>query len=115
MNRLLLIFLLMVLPLQSVWSAAAVYCQHEREKSARHVGHHTHQHQVQADSAEDQDNQFQVHSDCGYCHGVAQATLVTPLLPAMIPFGSIKVDPPPLSFSSHISDGPRRPDRHPVA
>ncbi|MEJ8850211.1 hypothetical protein [Variovorax rhizosphaerae] len=41
MRRLLLVFLMLLMPLQSVWSAAASVCAHEQVNAAtRHFGHH---------------------------------------------------------------------------
>lgn len=114
----LLILLLLVLPLQISWAAAAVYCQHEQEAAVAHIGHHEHQHPAQVDASDDQDGQNelpQVHSDCGYCHGVSQAAFLSHLSPMMMPTGLLTAEPHSHAFSSHIPDGPRRPDRHPVA
>ncbi|MBO9687583.1 MAG: hypothetical protein J7598_13330 [Mitsuaria chitosanitabida] len=44
MRRWLTLFLLVLMPLQFTWGAAAVYCQHEPAPETRHFGHHTHQH-----------------------------------------------------------------------
>lgn len=44
MRRLVAIVMLMLLSLQSVWVAAAPYCQHEESTGLSHVGHHTHEH-----------------------------------------------------------------------
>lgn len=45
MRRFFLILLVMLLPLQSVWAAAAAYCGHEQRPAAQwHLGHHQHQH-----------------------------------------------------------------------
>ncbi|MES2932688.1 MAG: DUF2946 family protein [Pseudomonadota bacterium] len=115
MKRLLLILLLTVLPLQMSWAVAAVYCQHEQANTVKHFGHHSHDHQAQVNPADDQDSQYKVHTDCGYCHGVIQAAFLTPALPPAIPSALIYIEPHPPFFSSHIPDGPRRPDRHPVA
>ncbi|MDB5828482.1 MAG: czcI [Variovorax sp.] len=41
MRRYLLVFLMLLLPLQSVWSAAATICAHEQTQAGeRHFGHH---------------------------------------------------------------------------
>jgi hypothetical protein len=114
MKRLLLILLLTVLPMQMAWAAAATYCQHERA-STSHFGHHDHQHQLQADPTEKQDTPSRVHTDCGYCHGVIQAAFLTPALLSVTPSGAPHLEQHPPSFSSHIPDGPRRPDRRSVA
>lgn len=44
MRRWLTLLLLVTLPLQFTWAAAAAYCQHEQAPSARHMGHHEHEH-----------------------------------------------------------------------
>jgi hypothetical protein len=115
MKRLILIFLLTVLSLQMSWAVAAAYCQHEQATTVRHLGHHTHQHQTEVDTADDQESQFKIHTDCGYCQGVTQSAIQRLALSAVIASGSIMVASPPFSFSSHIPDGPMRPDRRSVA
>lgn len=46
MHRWLLVLLLVVMPVQFVWAAAAPYCGHETSESAsKHFGHHFHKHQ----------------------------------------------------------------------
>lgn len=45
MHKALVIFLLVLLPVQFVWGAAAVYCQHEQGNEVSHFGHHLHKHQ----------------------------------------------------------------------
>lgn len=45
MRRLIAIFLLVLLPLQSVWAAMEPYCLHESDqRQSHHFGHHEHQH-----------------------------------------------------------------------
>lgn len=44
MRRLLLVFLLVFMPLQSIWAAASPYCGHESAPQASHFGHHVHEH-----------------------------------------------------------------------
>ena len=49
MRRLFIVFLMFLLPLQSVWSAAATICSHEKTQSGeRHFGHHEAHHEVPA-------------------------------------------------------------------
>jgi hypothetical protein len=73
-RRLGIIFLMMLLPLQLTWGAAARYCSHETSNSAGHVGHHVHVHQtvvtddgVAGPSVDGDD------TDCGYCHLLGHA------------------------------------------
>lgn len=111
MKKLLLIFLLVILPFQFSWAAAAAYCQHEEGQTVQHFGHHSHQHQAKADKTEGQSGSLQTDTDCGYCHLSCQASV--PAAPPDIPpaVGPTYTQLPPLSYSSHIPDGPRRPDR----
>jgi hypothetical protein len=80
MRRWLTLLLLVTLPLQFTWAAAAAYCQHEQAPSARHMGHHEHEHpgapgehqQAQkAQKAADPDATKAAKvfgdADCGYC------------------------------------------------
>lgn len=65
MRRLLLVFLLVLMPMQMLWSAAANYCQHETPHSdshssvsrSAHFGHHLHLHSPS-------------HEDIGSAHGM---------------------------------------------
>ena len=52
MHRMLLVFLLVFLPLQSIWAAASPYCGHESAPQASHFGHHVHDHQAAAHQAD---------------------------------------------------------------
>jgi hypothetical protein len=114
-KKLLIILMLLVLPFQFSWATAAVYCQHEQGATAQHFGHHSHQHQGDADQSDHKGKLSQVHGDCGYCHAASPAFFFTSLQPVNVQPGSTQVASPVISFSSHIPDGPRRPDRHPVA
>ena len=44
MRRWLTVALLVLLPLQSFWAAAATYCAHEQSAASQHFGHHEHRH-----------------------------------------------------------------------
>ncbi|MGY4828565.1 DUF2946 family protein [Sphaerotilaceae bacterium SBD11-9] len=82
MRRWLAILLLVILPLQFSWVAAASLCQHEQDVSTQHVGHHEHQHKassdkpntatdahgLQADKSDGKGKQSaEMHADCAYC------------------------------------------------
>ncbi|HUD34351.1 MAG TPA: cobalt-zinc-cadmium resistance protein [Variovorax sp.] len=96
MTRWLLIVLMVLLPAQFSWAAAARYCAHESNPVSFHVGHHTHVHEGAA-SAEAQHASSKPekekserlgvsdHGDCHYCHGVA-GQLAAP--------ASLKFEPP---------------------
>ena len=86
MRRLIAIFLLLIVPLQLGYAAAAAYCQHKTGSAAGHFGHHAHEHRAQVGA--DQDNgkgklSLQLDQDCGLCHLqmpqlLPQHTTVTP-------------------------------------
>lgn len=88
MRRLLLIFLLVFLPLQSIWAAASPYCSHEAAPEAAHFGHHVHEHDhavahdAMADASSPQDgptvtplptDSAGTDMDCHVCHGAGNA------------------------------------------
>jgi hypothetical protein len=67
MRRFLALLLLVLLPLNAAFAAAAGYCQHQKESSqAAHFGHHVHQHDRAADKSGDTGTQ--IDPDCGFCH-----------------------------------------------
>lgn len=113
-KKFLLILLLMILPLQYSWSAAAVYCQHE-QGSSMHFGHHSHQHKAQVDEPDGQAKSKNVHGDCEYCHLFSHATLLPAVASLAIPAGQEHVEVRRLNFSSHIPDSPNPPDWRLVA
>jgi hypothetical protein len=71
---LVLLFLLVVLPFQLAWGAAATYCGHEKSPASGHFGHHSHQHQAKAMAESDSGSTVKKASvpaddpDCGVCH-----------------------------------------------
>ena len=92
MRRWLLIFLVVLLPMQLSWAAVASYCQHESGSATttQHVGHHEHQHEADAaststgqtdTSAKPTSATGAVDVDCGTCHaGCCSAMLQSPRL-----------------------------------
>jgi hypothetical protein len=73
MKRLLLIFLLCVVPFQFAWATAGAYCQHETGAAPKHFGHHAHHHQANAEKTETSYKVGKLHPDCGSCHGMSFA------------------------------------------
>lgn len=76
MQRIVLVFLLLLLPVQWTWAAAASICRHESSIHANHFGHHEHRHDHPAgvigsvDLSDDtqQQSDSSVHADCATCH-----------------------------------------------
>lgn len=116
MRRWLLILLLMVLPLQMVWGAAAPYCAHEPAAAGkRHFGHHEHKHAAASDrsagAGEDVDGVGTVHTDCESCHLGCSATLPAVAVSIAAPAHDSLLEYRAPSWSSIIPRGPERPDR----
>lgn len=70
MRKWLAIFLLVFVPLQLSWAAAASYCQHETGVAAKHFGHHDHQHKTAdgKDASPDPSKTIGGDPDCASCH-----------------------------------------------
>lgn len=110
MARRVAILLLMLLPLQFVWGAAAVYCSHETAPTAQHFGHHVHVHKsAQADDgAKTQADSTVADNDCPVCH------MGGPSLPPNVAFftGMHAMPPqPPAVGESYSSVPPGIPER----
>jgi len=110
-KKLLAILLLVVVPFQFAWGAAAVYCQHEQGTTVQHFGHHVHQHQNADENSSHAGKLSQLHTDCGYCHALSRVSMPAKASAMTLPSGSIHAEPPVVSFTSHIPEGPREPDR----
>jgi hypothetical protein len=104
MRRFILIFLMVLLPVQWSWAAAASVCAHEKDTS--HFGHHEHEHaaapQVSAEPDEGDIKAPSVHLDCQVCHGIGAAcvTASTEVGAAWSPTG------PPASYGRHVPEPP---------
>ena len=70
MRRLLVILMIVVLPFQLSWAAAATYCQHESSSVVSHFGHHVHKHLAKAGDAKSDTSPSKLLSDddCSVCH-----------------------------------------------
>lgn len=112
-KKLLLIFMLVLLPLQFSWAAVAVYCQHEQEAST-HFGHHSHKHEADASAQTDDSGTegklAKVDGDCAVCHFSAQPSFPNSLrtvTPPQVAPHAIQLQ---TDYSSHIPEGPQKPD-----
>jgi len=109
MRRWLVLFFMLLLPLQSAWSAASAYCQHETtEQQSQHVGHHFHAHQGEAKKSSG--SQLTADADCAACHASAAAAI--PSLLGSYDFAiasrpAQSVASPP--FTSALARAPDRP------
>jgi hypothetical protein len=122
MRRWLTLLLLVLLPLQFTWGAAAAYCGHETSQTTRHIGHHVHAHgdgaqQAQAKKpdpagldAEKAKTKFALDEDCGVCHLSAVKPVSTAGMALMDPAAQVMDLGPGNRFSTRAPDHPERPN-----
>ena len=114
MRRWLVVLMLLVLPMQFAWAAAAPYCAHEAATAAgKHPGHHQHVHQDGGDVAQAGDDgggKSVNHTDCASCQGSAAATLPRPAAELHGAPRDLLHEPPAPRYRSHSPSGPERPD-----
>ncbi|MBF6990397.1 MULTISPECIES: cation efflux protein, CzcI family [Cupriavidus] len=118
MQRLLLIVLALILPLQFAWAGAAAYCRHEVAAAAKaHLGHHEHQHQQKGEAGQpatkadaDVDKLGIADPDCGVCH-VASVPFARADGPRVQASQRVELAQAPrqAGFSSHSARAPDRP------
>lgn len=111
-RRLLILFLVLVLPLQFAWAGAAAYCQHESGSAAKHFGHHEHQHHGgNADTSKLGKPQFAgADADCQTCQFAAAQSVPALAHVFDAPAGSLAPPSPPSDFHSHVPPGLERPN-----
>lgn len=114
MRRYLILFLLVLMPLQLSWAAVGSYCEHETGVQADHVGHHAHEH-TSSDSAfnldaGDPDKQGGTqHLDCSVCHAAGLAIPVDLAVSPEVAAGAAKITTHHERLSSAPSSPPERP------
>jgi hypothetical protein len=106
-RNLLVMILLVFLPFQFTWAAAAGYCQHETD-APLHLGHHAHPHQADDDPQKDK-KPVGVEGDCVACHAgcAAALTRAQPFLPVALAASSLPW--PPRLAASPPGKRPERP------
>lgn len=108
MRRWLAILLLMFMPLQQAWAAISVYCQHESEAAANHLGHHEHRHQHASDDGGGDAGPKGLHADCGVCHAAAVAALLSK---AELPVPALDASDFPAVVSLPLLEHTSKPER----
>ncbi len=108
MRKLVAILLLSLIPLQVSWSAVASYCQHEQGASARHFGHHEHQHEAHKAA---QSGGVLADTDCSLCQaGFLTALMIEPALSVATPTVTGISEPVDSSHASAPIELPDRPN-----
>lgn len=109
MKKLFFIFLLLVLPFQMSWAVGSTYCQHESGVSAKHFGHHDHQHTGQDDENAKRSSIVKIDADCAHC-SLSNVGVLTPIFTMLISsaaFHPVMPFDPLISFTPF--DRPERP------
>lgn len=112
MNRLILIFVMLLLPLQASWAAVTEYCMHETGAATQHFGHHFHKHHASAgDSSGDSSRGIAgTDKDCGMCHISINLIPSTASMPSLEICPQADGVPRQDGYSSFVSRGPERPN-----
>jgi hypothetical protein len=107
----LIVFLAILMPLQLSWAATGRYCQHESDVSSKHVGHHTHQHQVteRTESGGDLAKTISVDIDCGTCHAGCSMAIQKPDAFKKVALTLMFAPCHTVGSSPGLSDRPERP------
>ncbi|WP_034294243.1 cation efflux protein, CzcI family [Herbaspirillum sp. RV1423] len=115
MRRFFLVILLLLLPLQLSWAAMASYCQNEAIQTRAHFGHHEHTTTPKSVSTKEKVSKGAADNDveCGFCHlSCAKSVCTYPQLKASVDFNPAVYPFIHSSFSSHIAEGPEKPNWH---
>ena len=120
MRRWILMFLLVLLPMQLSWAAVASYCQHESGTAAttQHFGHHEHQHSadVAPDAIDHGDTSTEptgtgaIDVDCGTCHAGCSTPVLQSLTLVMAKLPSALHSTSAVHLSSQPASLPERPN-----
>ncbi len=118
MRRALLIFMMVLLPFQWVWAAAASTYTHESEVStpqfSKHAHEHVHEHvveQVNGAADADQGSFAADHPHCGGSHVWADMSCDDATLQPISGWARERIGTTTPAYNSHVPSGPERPDR----
>jgi len=113
MRRAFLVILILLLPLQLSWAAMAPYCQNEASQTRVHFGHHEHRASHKSMSMKDHASKSVIDNDveCGLCHLSCCKSVTTYTQLKLSADFNLAVYPfIPSEFSSHIAEGPEKPN-----
>lgn len=119
MRRWCFLLLMLVLPTQFVWAAAAPYCGHEVDgiSDKGHFGHHEHRHQADEQNRSDDNgtsdpskSSSAPHVDCESCHFGSALTLASFAVAVGKSSSAVSPQASVDRFTSQIPVAPERPD-----
>lgn len=114
LRRCLFVLLLVLVPFQFAWSAAATYCGHEAGSGAPHFGHHQHHAKAQLDDKAQSAKLKQIadgDDNCVGCHVSLAQQSDGVQLPAILTRSVRPLDLGSRSYRSPIPPGLERPAR----
>lgn len=119
MRRFVLLFLMLILPLQWSWAAVASVCRHETGSAAQYLGHHDHEHAAVLDdttadtiagtTADIDGANVWFDADCCSFHGLSLAGLISVPVAHPVCNGSVLLGYSAHSRPDHVPDQPLRP------
>ena len=111
MRRWLLVFLLVLLPLQLTWAAVSTYCQHESKSSIRHIGHHIHKHagSLSGGDGVDSSEVGSLENDCGVCHANCSVAFHSPSQTLRLNAEPVRIVVKATLYLASYQDLPERP------
>lgn len=113
MRRSFLVILILLLPLQLSWAAMAPYCQNEASQTRIHFGHHEHKTSQKPILTKDHVSKSVADNDteCGLCHlSCCKSVTTYTRLKLSADFNMAVYSLTPSDFSSHIAEGPEKPN-----
>ncbi|MFN4329537.1 MAG: hypothetical protein ACK4FF_11735 [Limnobacter sp.] len=112
LRRLILVFMICVLPFQISWAMAGAYCEHESGKAAQHFGHHDHVHTAPTDSdSSDTKTQLKLDLDCSFhSHAAFQGVTTDGMSVSAVMNGAVQNATASFLNPQTIFDRPERPN-----
>ena len=113
MIKRLIVFLLLVVPLQLAWGAVSAYCEHETEATTDHFGHHVHKHEQHSSTntidPRDDTQAGNFDMDCGVCHAACSVALCGEVATLSFSASDFALTPAPSFHLTLFSSKPERP------
>jgi hypothetical protein len=113
MTKRLIVFLLLVVPLQLAWGTVSAYCEHETEPTTEHFGHHVHKHEQDSSTKtiepSDDTKTGNFDMDCGVCHAACSVALCGGIAELNFSASGFAITPAPSFHLSLFSSKPERP------
>jgi hypothetical protein len=111
MRRWLLVFLLVLMPMQLTWAAVSTYCQHESKSSIRHIGHHTHKHSGSISGGDGvvSSEVGSLENDCGVCHANCSVAFQSSSQTLRLIAEPVRIVVKAASYLAHYQYLPERP------